>query len=140
MGCLISGIQLETLTNLCVFYSDVVDVLEKCIPSASLDGVQIFFPDPWQKRRHHARRLIQPAFVKQVAEKLKSGGTLHLATDWHDYATHMIRVVSQEETLINLAGSHQFADRSPYRPILTKFERRAEREGRSVWDLQLKKF
>jgi tRNA (guanine-N7-)-methyltransferase len=139
IGALFLGIQLGALSNLRVYDGDVVDVLEKCIANASLDGVQIFFPDPWQKRRHHPRRLIQPEFVKLVVEKLKNGGTLHLATDWDDYAKHVMRVVSQEEKLSNLAGLHQFAGRSPYRPVLTKFERRAEREGRRIWEWQLKK-
>lgn len=139
IGALFLGIQTDALTNLRVFYGDVIDVLEKCIPDNSLDGVQIFFPDPWQKRRHHARRLIQPEFVKLIVQKLKMNGTLHLATDWEDYSRHMMIVVSEEKQLMNLAGPNQFADRSPYRPILTKFERRAEREGRDVWDLQLQK-
>lgn len=136
IGALFLGIQQGGLTNLRVYYCDVIDVLEKCIPEASLDGVQIFFPDPWPKRRHHPRRLIQPSFVTLVVTKLKMGGTLHLATDWEDYAKHMLQVLSQDEQLINLTGPHQFAVRSPYRPILTKFERRAEREGRNIWELQ----
>jgi tRNA (guanine-N7-)-methyltransferase len=139
IGALFLGIQTESLTNLRVFYGDVIDVLEKCIPDNSLDGVQIFFPDPWQKRRHHPRRLIQPDFVKLIVQKLKSNGTLHLATDWEDYSRHMMRVVSEEKQLVNLAGPNQFAERSSHRPILTKFERRAQREGRDVWDLQLQK-
>lgn len=139
IGALLLGIQSHALTNLRVYYGDVVDILEKCIPSASLDGVQIFFPDPWQKRRHHARRLIQPAFISLVVEKLKTAGTLHLATDWQDYSVHMMRVLSQETKLTNLAGEHQFAGRSVYRPVLTKFERRAVREGRLVWELQFSK-
>jgi tRNA (guanine-N7-)-methyltransferase len=136
IGALFLGIRQHQLTNLRVYDSDVIDVLEKCIPPASLDGVQIFFPDPWPKRRHHARRLIQPDFVRLVVEKLKIGGTLHLATDWDDYATHMMRVLSQENRLVNAFGLNQFAERSVYRPILTKFERRAMREGRQIWELQ----
>jgi tRNA (guanine-N7-)-methyltransferase len=115
----------------------VIDVLEKCIPNASLDGVQIFFPDPWPKRRHHQRRLIQSEFIKLVINKIKLGGILHLATDWEDYAKHMMQVVSQESKLLNLAGAEQFAGRSSQRPITTKFEGRAMREGRNIWELQL---
>lgn len=139
IGALLLGIETHTLTNLRVYYADVIDVLEQCIPDNNLDGIQIFFPDPWQKRRHHMRRLIQPDFIKLVVRKLKEAGTLHLATDWDDYSKHMLHVVSQEEQLVNLAGINQFAERSPYRPVLTKFERRATREGRKVWELQLQK-
>lgn len=136
LGSLLLGLELNELTNLRAFYGDVIDVLEKCIPNESLDGVQIFFPDPWQKRRHHARRLIQPEFIRTILTKLKTNATLHLATDWDDYATHMMKVLSQETKLTNLAGNGQFSERSPYRPVLSKFERRAEREGRHIYDLQ----
>jgi tRNA (guanine-N7-)-methyltransferase len=139
VGALFLGIQQENLTNIRVFYQDVVDVLEKSIPDASLDGVQIFFPDPWPKRRHHQRRLIQPEFVRLIVSKLKPDGLVYLATDWEDYAKHMMQVMSQETMLENKAGVNKFADRSPNRPILTKFERRAGREGRSVWELEFLK-
>lgn len=139
IGAVLLGIKMAKLTNLRLFYGDVIDVLEKCITNNSLDGVQIFFPDPWQKRRHHPRRLIQSAFIALVVEKLKVGGILHLATDWEDYATHMLRVLSKEDKLINQADTNVFAHRSPYRPILTKFEKRALREGRFIRELQFKK-
>lgn len=140
IGALLMGMQEQQLTNLRIYYSDVIDVLEKCIPKASLDGVQIFFPDPWPKRRHHQRRLIQPEFVKLIVDRLKTGGLLHLATDWDDYAKHMLQVVSLERGLFNLGGEGHFAaERSSQRPIITKFENRAVREGRSIWELQLKK-
>lgn len=137
IGALLLGVEKQELSNIRVYDADVVDVLEKCIPAASLDGVQIFFPDPWPKRRHHTRRLIQPEFIGLVVEKLKPHGSLHLATDWEDYAKHMLQVVSQETRLTNTAGQHQFAQRSPFRPVLSKFEKRAIREGRSIWELQL---
>lgn len=139
IGALLHGIQLQALTNVRIYDADVIDVLTDCMEDATLDSVQIFFPDPWQKRRHHARRLIQPEFVTKVIEKLKSGGTLHVATDWEDYAMHIIRVLSQEPRLINLAGKGQFGERSPYRPVLSKFECRAVRDGRNIWDMQFKK-
>ncbi|EKD70052.1 MAG: tRNA (guanine-N(7)-)-methyltransferase [uncultured bacterium] len=139
VGALLLGMQAENLSNIRVFHTDVIDVLEKCISNASLDGVQIFFPDPWPKRRHHARRLIQPDFLKLIVQKLKANGVLHLATDWEDYAKHMLRVVSDNQQLINLAGLNQFGARSSQRPILTKFERRAVREGRKIYELQLQK-
>lgn len=136
IGALLIGIQLNELHNLRVYHADVVDVLHACIPSASLAGVQLFFPDPWPKRRHHARRLIQTDFIKLVTDKLQAGGVLYLATDWEDYATHMLKVLSQQDNLFNLAGVNQFAARSPHRPLITKFEQRALREGRKIWELQ----
>lgn len=139
VGALMLGMQLGELTNIRVYYQDVIDVLEKCIPDNSLDGVNIFFPDPWQKRRHQPRRLIQPPFVNLLVQKLRPGGQIHLATDWEDYAKQMLSVMSGETRLTNLAGPQQFADRSCYRPIQSKFERRAEREGRAIWDLQFQK-
>jgi tRNA (guanine-N7-)-methyltransferase len=139
IGSLFLGMQLKQATNIRVYEADVVDVLASCIPKESLAGAQIFFPDPWPKRRHHARRLIQPDFVAKIAEKLKKEAILHLATDWEDYASHMMRILSTESRLINLAGPHQYSERSPYRPIITKFEKRAMREGRPIWDLQFMK-
>lgn len=139
IGALLLGVEQHELTNVRVFDADVIDVLAQCIPDASLDSVQIFFPDPWQKRRHHIRRLIQPEFVAKLIEKLKPDGSLHVATDWEDYSVHMMRVLSQEPRLINLAGAGHFGGRSPYRPVLSKFERRAVRDGRSIWEMQLKK-
>lgn len=136
IGALLMGVEANKLSNVRVYYSDVIDVLEKCIPLASLDNVQIFFPDPWQKRRHHERRLIQSDFIALVVERLKVGGTLHLATDWDDYAKEMMQVISAETRLLNLSGQGVFAaQRSSGRPVLTKFESRAVREGRNIWDL-----
>lgn len=140
IGALLMGMEASELSNIRIYYSDVIDVLEKCIPINSLDGVQIFFPDPWPKRRHHQRRLIQSDFIKLVVGRLKEGGVLHLATDWDDYARHMLQVVTLETQLVNLAGVGQFsAERSTQRPIVTKFENRAIREGRGIWELQLVK-
>jgi tRNA (guanine-N7-)-methyltransferase len=139
IGALCMGIQKGALKNLRVYYHDVIDVLEKCIPLGSLDGVQIFFPDPWPKRRHHQRRLIQPAFVQLIIERLKVNGILHVASDWEDYAKQMLDIVSQVPQLINVAGPYQYASRSSQRPVITKFEGRAIREGRSIWDIQCQK-
>lgn len=139
VGSLFIGVQTNELTNLRVFNSDVIDVLEQCIPDNSLTGVQIFFPDPWQKRRHHQRRLLQPDFLKLVLSKLKPDGELHLATDWEEYALHMMQVVSAEPALMNVAGVGEYAERSPLRPIVTKFERRALREGRVIREFRLRK-
>lgn len=139
IGALLLGVELKALTNLRVFYDDAVEVLQKAIPDASLSGVQIFFPDPWQKRRHHERRLIQAEFMQIILAKLQQSGSLHLATDWEDYAKHMMRVVSQSTGFKNTAGEHQYGSRSSLRPLVTKFERRAEREGRPIWEIQLQK-
>lgn len=139
IGAVFQGILRNNLSNLRIYYGDVIDVLEKCIPAGSLDGVQIFFPDPWQKRRHHQRRLIQPAFVRLVTERLKPGGVLHLATDWEDYALQMMQVVSLDYQLINLFGPGEFAPRSPQRPVITRFEAKAIREGRNIRELQFER-
>lgn len=139
IGALFLGIEQQALTNLRVYDHDVIDVLTSCIPAASLDGVQLFFPDPWPKRRHHLRRLIQPDFINVLAATLKVNGTVHMATDWEDYAMHMLRVMSQAAQFVNLASPQHFATRSAHRPILTKFESRALREGRQIWELQFRK-
>ncbi len=139
IGALLLGMEAQAITNLRIYHGDVIDVLTNCIPMVSLDGIQIFFPDPWQKRRHHLRRLIQPDFVSLLVERIKVGASLHLATDWEDYARHMMQVVSSEKKLLNLAGEGQYGGRSAYRPIITKFERRAVQAGRAIWELQLAK-
>jgi tRNA (guanine-N7-)-methyltransferase len=137
VGSLLLGMEEQGLTNIRVFKTDVIDVLAQCIPPSSLAGVQIFFPDPWQKRRHYERRLVQPAFLNTMATVLQTGGSLHLATDWDDYAQHMLKVVTAASPFKNLAGVNQFGDRSPYRPTISKFEQRALDEGRVVRELQL---
>jgi tRNA (guanine-N7-)-methyltransferase len=116
-----------------------VEVFNHCIPENSLDGIQIFFPDPWPKRRHHKRRLIQTKFVELLIKKLKQNGELHLATDWQDYAKQMMQVLSSFPTLINCAGIDNFAQRSSQRPLVTKFEQQGNRAGRKIWELQFKK-
>ncbi len=136
IGALLLNIQAEQLTNVRVFYGDAVEVLNKCIPEKSLDGIQLFFPDPWPKRRHHKRRLIQTPFVKLLISKLKQGGQLHLATDWQDYAKEMMQVLSGITELTNSAGVGKYAERSSQRPIVTKFERHGQHAGRAIWELQ----
>lgn len=139
IGALILGMQLQQVNNIRIYYADAVEVLEQCIPAESLDTVQIFFPDPWQKRKHHKRRLIQSPFVNLVVSKLKPQGTLHLATDWEDYAVNMMRVLSSCDALVNLAGVEQYSNRSTQRPVITKFEQRGQRSGRQIWELQFTK-
>lgn len=136
VGSLILGMSLQEINNIRVYYADAVEVLEKCIPEKSLDVVQLFFPDPWPKRRHHKRRLIQPSFVNLVASRLKPQGTLHLATDWEDYAKEMMKVLSSTDEFVNLAGQGQYSNRSTHRPVITKFEARGHESGRQIWELQ----
>ena len=134
VGKLINDANHSGVHNLRVFCDDAVDVLEQSIPPQSLDGVQLFFPDPWHKKRHHKRRLVQPEFVQRLRAKIKSGGYFHMATDWENYAEHMLDVMEQAEGFINRAGAGQFSERPDSRP-LTKFEQRGQRLGHGVWDL-----
>ena len=134
VGKLLHSMAERGVENIRVYCDDAVPVLEECIADAGLDGVQIFFPDPWHKKRHHKRRLIQPGFVTLLCRKLKPGGFLHLATDWENYAEHMMEVLSAEPALVNTAGPGKFAPRPAGRP-LTKFEQRGQRLGHGVWDL-----
>lgn len=134
VGKLLHSMVEQGVDNIRVYCHDAVEVLRDCIPPASLDSVQVFFPDPWHKKRHHKRRLIQPPLVEQLVARLKVGGTLHLATDWEDYAEQMMAVLSAAQGLSNTQGPGQFAPRPDYRP-LTKFELRGERLGHGVWDL-----
>jgi len=134
VGKLLHTIAERQLHNIRIYRHDAVEVLRDCIPDASLDTIQIFFPDPWHKKRHHKRRLIQPGFVHCLAGKLKPGGILHLATDWEDYALQMMAVLSAEQGLANTRPPGEFAPRPEHRP-LTKFELRGERLGHGVWDL-----
>ncbi len=120
--------------NVRVYCDDAVQVIRDCIAESSLQGVQIFFPDPWHKKRHHKRRLIQPAFIELLLSKIRVGGFLHLATDWENYAEHMLEVLEAEPLLHNSAGPGQYSPRPESRP-LTKFEQRGQRLGHGVWDL-----
>lgn len=134
VGKLMHAMRDQGVDNIRAYRHDAVEVLRDCIADASLDTVQIFFPDPWHKKRHHKRRLIQPEFVAKLVQKLRPGGTLHLATDWENYAGQMMDVLSAEPALQNAHGSGQYAPRPDSRP-LTKFEARGERLGHGVWDL-----
>ncbi len=134
VGKLLHSTQELTLENIRVYCHDAVAVLRDCIGESSLDTVQIFFPDPWHKKRHHKRRLIQPAFMDLVSSRLKLGGKLHVATDWEHYAEHIMEVLSACPSLENSCDPGHYAPRPAYRP-LTKFEARGERLGHGVWDL-----
>ena len=136
VGALLKQIGERGLDNLRLIRHDAVEVLEHMIPPASLAGVHIFFPDPWHKKRHHKRRLIQPSFVSLVASRLAPGGYLHCATDWQPYAEQMLAVLGEDTSLENTADG--YAERPAYRP-LTKFENRGLKLGHGVWDLVFRK-
>ena len=132
VGALLQRIQERQLANLRIVQHDAVEVLRDMIAPASLAGVHIWFPDPWHKKRHHKRRLIQPAFVATLIQHLAPGGYLHCATDWQPYAEQMLAVLSAEPGLINTAVG--YAPRPAWRPQ-TKFENRGLKLGHGVWDL-----
>jgi tRNA (guanine-N7-)-methyltransferase len=132
VGALLQRIEADRLANLRLVQHDAVAVLEHMIAPATLAGVHVFFPDPWHKKKHHKRRLIQPAFTALMASRLATGGRLHCATDWQPYAEQMLAVLSAEPSLANI--SEGYAPRPAYRP-LTKFEQRGLQLGHGVWDL-----
>ena len=133
VGSLLKRVAGAGLANVRVIQHDAVEVLRAMVPPASLDGVHIYFPDPWPKKRHHKRRLIQPPFISLLASRLKPGAYLHAATDWEDYAQQMLDVLSSEPTLVNTTAAG-FAPRPEWRPE-TKFEARGLKLGHRVWDV-----
>ena len=132
VGMLLRRVAALAIYNVRVIQHDAVDVIEFIVPPASLDGVHLFFPDPWPKKRHHKRRLIQPPFITLLVSRMKPGAYLHAATDWEDYAQQIVEVMSDNPLLVNTAAG--FAPRPDYRP-LTKFESRGLRLGHRVWDI-----
>ncbi|MCG6503467.1 tRNA (guanosine(46)-N7)-methyltransferase TrmB [Kingella sp. SNUBH-2017] len=136
VGNLLKLIAENQITNIRVMRHDAVEVVESMLGESSLDGIHIFFPDPWHKKRHNKRRLIQAPFVAKLLPKLKSGGYIHLATDWQEYAEQMLEVLSSFAELQNTAAD--YAPTPSYRPE-TKFEARGKRLGHGVWDLVFEK-
>lgn len=134
VGRLLLRAEQCALTNLRVICSDAVDVLRDYIADASIDELLVFFPDPWHKKRHHKRRLIEASFVSLAAAKLRGGGILRLATDWQAYAEQMLAVCNAEPALESLSPNLTYVPRPEFRPP-TRFERRGERLGHGVWDL-----
>jgi tRNA (guanine-N7-)-methyltransferase len=126
----------RALTNVRIVQHDAAEVFRDMVPSGSLAGVHLFFPDPWPKKRHHKRRLLQPAFAELLADRLQAGGYLHVATDWQDYAYQALEVLASVAALRNTA--ERFAPRPESRPQ-TKFERRGRDLGHDVWDLFFEK-
>lgn len=134
IGALLKLVGEKKLTNVRVFNDDAIEVLARCIPKASLAGLYLFFPDPWHKKRHNKRRILQAEFAQTVADHLKQGGHFHMATDWEHYAQQMMEVMSEAPNYRNTAGDQAYTPRPDYRP-LTKFEQRGHRLGHGVWDL-----
>ena len=138
IGSLVASLHDEGINNVRIAPYDAVEVFKTCLSDNELDGVQLFFPDPWPKKRHHKRRLVQAKFIHDLVQKIKPGGFLHCATDWQDYAEHMHAVLSAEPALHNQAMDGRFSMRPDTRP-LTKFEQRGHRLGQGVWDLLFEK-
>lgn len=139
VGALLKRIGENDIKNIRIIQHDAVEVLEHMIQHLCLDGIHIFFPDPWHKKKHNKRRLVQSEFIKSIVPKLKVGGYIHCATDWEAYAVQMLEVLSNEKTLSNTSTeSSGYAIKPEYRP-LTKFESRGLKLGHGVWDLVFKK-
>ncbi|MES2973329.1 MAG: tRNA (guanosine(46)-N7)-methyltransferase TrmB [Pseudomonadota bacterium] len=132
VGALLKRIGEQGLQNIRILAHDAVEVIDNMLPAGVLDGVHVFFPDPWHKKKHNKRRLLQPPLVAKLAARLKPGGYLHCATDWEPYAQQILEVLSAEPLLKNTADG--FAPKPGYRP-LTKFENRGIRLGHGVWDV-----
>jgi tRNA (guanine-N7-)-methyltransferase len=135
VGRLLRRLAELELENLRIMRHDALEVLELAVPPASLAGIQLFFPDPWPKKRHHKRRIVQPGFVELVASRLEPGGRFHAATDWAPYAEWILEHFEARPDLFrNLAGPGRYSERPETRP-LTKFEQRGQRLGHAVFDL-----
>lgn len=135
-ACLAYALE-KNIKNLRVICHDATEILRDCIADESLGGLQLFFPDPWHKAKHHKRRIVQPHFVETVAKKLTAGGFIHFATDWENYAEHMLEVlqsVQREIGIHNISKTNDYIPRPDFRP-LTKFEARGHKLGHGVWDL-----
>jgi tRNA (guanine-N7-)-methyltransferase len=134
VGHLLQALESNELGNVRIARIDAVDFIRDQLPDQCLDGVRVYFPDPWHKKRHHKRRIIQPAFLDLLAQKMIPGGILHLATDWVPYAEHMLEVCAAHEGFINLSPTGNYCDKPEWRPP-TKYEARGERLGHEVNDL-----
>ena len=138
LGHCLLGIEAAALTNVRLIAHDAVEVLEQVIPDASLDEVLLYFPDPWPKKRHHKRRIVQPDLVELVARRLGPGGVFRLATDWAPYAAHMLEVLGRSPRFQNASPAGDYVPRPDSRPA-TRFERRGERLGHEVFDLEFRR-
>ena len=138
VGHLLQLIERDHLSNIRVIYADAMEVLETMTAADSLDTLQLFFPDPWPKKRHHKRRIICLDFTQLVAKKLKQGGILHIATDWQHYAEAVLEILEKSPGLDNLSATATYTPRPATRPV-TKFERRGLKLGHGVWDLMFRR-
>lgn len=138
VGALLASVGDQGLSNLRVLCCDAVALLNNYVPDQSLSRIQLYFPDPWHKKRHHKRRIVQRPFVELLAKKLMSSGIFHMATDWEPYAEHMAKVMALSEQFENCSSSGPYSEKPDYRPD-TKFEARGIRLGHGVWDLLYRK-
>jgi len=136
-ACIALAVE-QDVSNLKVYEHDAIEILADCIANDSLDTVQLFFPDPWHKKKHHKRRIVSAEFVETIRQKLKVGGVFHMATDWENYAECMLEDMQSAQGYKNLSDSNDYVPRPDSRP-LTKFENRGQRLGHGVWDLQFVK-
>ncbi len=134
VGALLMQMRDNDVGNLRLIRHDAVEILRNMLADDSISGFHIYFPDPWHKKRHHKRRIIQSEFVNLLCQKLKSGGYIHLATDWEEYAKWMLDILRSNSQLVNKSTSNDYVPRPDYRP-LTKFENRGVKLGHGVWDL-----
>ncbi|MGD8618809.1 MAG: tRNA (guanosine(46)-N7)-methyltransferase TrmB [Gammaproteobacteria bacterium] len=134
IGRLLLELERLGLGNVRIYREDAVQVMQHCLPPACLDRLLLFFPDPWHKKRHHKRRLVQAEFIAMAARLLRPGGTLHMATDWEDYAAQMLEVTRRSAAFRNCAGNGDYSSRPEYRPV-TRFEQRGLKLGHGVRDL-----
>ena len=138
VGRLLNNLATQDLGNVRVFCDDAIEVMAQFIADESLGGVQLFFPDPWHKKKHHKRRIVQSKFAQDIRQKLAPDGIFHMATDWQPYAEHMMEVMEPADGYSNLAGDEQYSPQPDFRPS-TKFQRRGEGKGHGVWDLMYRK-
>jgi tRNA (guanine-N7-)-methyltransferase len=138
VGHLMLLLDQQGLPNVRIYCHDAIDIIENKISDNSLAGVHLFFPDPWPKQKHHKRRIVRPSFVELLVRKLQPEGYFHAATDWHNYAENMLKILSAGVNLSNANPKGDYCERPEYRP-LTRFEQRGMRLGHGVWDLIFKK-
>ena len=134
VGRLVNEASKKGINNLRVIKEDAIEVLENNIPDGSISNFQLFFPDPWHKKRHHKRRIVQKSFLDLLSRKLIGDGMVHVATDWEEYAEHIMETLESHPHFKNRAGDHMYSERPQYRP-LTKFENRGQKLGHGVWDI-----
>lgn len=138
VGSLLARIRENGATNVRVMVHDAVEVLEHMLADQSLQKVQLFFPDPWPKTKHHKRRIVNSEFVQRLHKKLVVGGVFHMATDWQNYAKHMLTVMQNEAGWVNLSTNNDYVPKPDDRPV-TKFQARGEKLGHGVWDIMFRK-